>query len=295
METAFEQPDGKVKWKNYQDLPGIPGDRKIKDRQKFIQEDFKGASVLDIGCWAGQMMLEAKRLGAKKVLGIEIDKDAINIGRSLGLDIILDDLENPFMWKELPRFDVILCLAILGNMKNKVAVLSNASQLADTMYVEGHGIQHKFSRTDWMTLFLTNTTYKTIEYLGEVTTRPLFRLAREEKTIEYIKNKGYKRIAIIGKAGVGKTYHTKFFKDYKIYSDTKDTHIDGEMFLVDNHGALTLSDYDCVINIVSKKETRFDRIIEREKTTNIGRVKEVCDIPTPRFIAGQYDFYTITN
>jgi len=293
MKTAFEQPDGRVKWKKYQDLPGFSGDRKLEDRQKFIESDFKGKTVLDLGCWGGQMMLESKRLGAKKVLGVEIDKDAINIGRSLGLDIMVDDLENPFLWKELPRFDVILCLAILGNMKNQVAVLSNASQLADTMYVEGHGEQHKFSRSDWVNMFLTYTTYKTIEYLGNITTRPFFRLSREEKNLEYIKSKNYKRIAIIGKPGAGKTHYSKYFENYKIITDKENVDFSGDMVVVDNHGALKLSEYDCVINIVSDK--RLDNISNRENRPVDNQIIGFCDTVSPQYLKGNYDFYTINN
>jgi SAM-dependent methyltransferase len=293
MRTAFKQPDGTVKWKNYQDLPGIPGDRKIEDRQKFIEEDFKGASVLDLGCWAGQMMLEAKKMGAKKVLGIEIDQDAIKTGRKLGLEIIRDDLENPFLWRELPKFDVILNLAILGNMKNKVAVLLQASQKADVMYIEGHGSQHKFSKTDWMNLFLTYTDYKTIEYLGDVTTRPFFRLSREEKTLDYIKDKEYNRIALIGKQGAGKTYFLKKFKDYKQYSDKEEIG-DENKIIVDSHGALIISDYDCVINFVASKDTRIKRIADRENVEN-ENVFKAADTISALYKKGAYNFYTITN
>ena len=299
-QTAFKQPDGTVKWKNYQDLPGSSGERKLKDRQKFIESDFKDATVLDLGCWGGQTMLEAKRLGAKKVIGVEIDREAIEKGRAEDNNIFRDNLENHFFWKELPKFDIILCLSILGNMKNKVAVLSNSAQVADIMYIEGHGSQHKFTRADWTDLFLTYTNYKTIEYLGAVTTRPFFRLAREEKTIDYILGKNYKRIALIGKPGAGKTYYTQFFKGYKIYSDNKSSFaekgVTGDKIVVDNHGALELSEFDCVINIVSEREKRVERIISRigSKKSN-KKIIDFSDTISPLFKKGNYDFFTITN
>jgi hypothetical protein len=293
MQTAFKQPDGSVKWVNYQNLPNLAGDRKIQDRQKFIEEDFKDASVLDLGCWGGQMMLEAKRLGAKEVQGIEIDRDAIKLGRELGLNILRDDLENPFLWKSLDNYDVILCLAILGNMKNKIAVLTNASPLAKVMYVEGHGKQYLFSRADWMDLFLTYTSFKTIEYIGDVTTRPLFRLSREEKTIDYIKSKNYKRIALIGKPGAGKTFLTKYFPEYIIYTDTEKGLI-GDRIVVDSHGALTLSNFDCVINVIADLDIRKKRISERAETTE-DSVSNFSDTISPLYVKGEYDFFTISN
>jgi hypothetical protein len=46
MKTAFKQKDGSVKWIGYQDLPGVPGDRKIQNRIKFFNKiDFKDKSV----------------------------------------------------------------------------------------------------------------------------------------------------------------------------------------------------------------------------------------------------------
>ena len=296
MKTAFEKPDGSVQWVNYQDLPGQPGERKVEDRQKFIESDFKDASVLDLGCWGGQMMLEAKRLGAKEVVGVEIDKAIIGKARELGNDVICDDLENPFFWKRLPNFDVILCLAILGNMKNKVAVLSNASQLTNVMYVEGHGTQHKFTRADWMDLFLIYTTFKTIEYLGNIQTRPFFRLSREVKDIDYIIRKNYKRIAIIGKPGAGKTHLANLFKGYKIFSDVEGVDFSGEKIVVDNHGALRLSQYDCVINVVSDRDTRIKRVLGRASINESNnKVIDFCDTMSPFYAKGNYDYFTIKN
>jgi SAM-dependent methyltransferase len=320
MKTAFKQKDGSVKWIGYQDLPGVPGDRKIQDRIKFFNKiDFKDKSVLDVGCWGGQMMLQAKEWGATKVEGVEIDRDAIKLGRGLGLEIIRDDIENPFFWREIPHYDTILLLAILGNMQNKEAVLSQASQKANVLYVEGHGRQHKFSRADYMNLFLKYTDFKTIEYLGDITTRPFFRLSREEKTIDYIKSRGYKRIAIIGKPGAGKTYYalnsfdkdidkkvirrknelgiTQFTKEgkHKIYSDIKEIGKE-ERIIVDNHGALTLTDYDCVVNIISSRRIRLKRIAERIGTENASnRIKEFSDTVSPLYKKGAFSFYTIIN
>jgi len=294
MKTAFKQKDGSVKWVNYQDLPNIKGERKIEDRIKYFNKnDFGGASVLDIGCWGGQMMLQAKEWGAKKVFGVEIDRDAIRLGRGLGLDIIRDDIENPIFWREIENFDVILLLAILGNMRNKEAVLSRASQKAKILYVEGHGKQHKFSVADWIDLFLTYTTYKNIEYLGDIQGRPFFRLTNTPFNTKNLTEANFKRLALIGKPGAGKTYTLKYFNQppnngYKVYSDVEK--IGGEeKVIVDSHGALTLTNYDCVINIISDK--RFKRI-ELRAGANLD---DFADTISPLYKKGFYNFYTIRN
>lgn len=289
MKTAFKQPDGTVKWKVYQDLPNAKGERTVDSRTMYYDKnDFKGKTVLDIGCWGGQMMLEAKKWGASDVLGVEIDRDAIKLGRELGLEIMRDDIENPFLWRNIKKFDVGLCLAILGNMKDKVAVLSKISSKVDVLYVEGHGRQHLFSKADWMDLFLRYTDFKTIEYLGDVETRPFFRLSNEEKSLDYIKK--HNRIALIGKPGAGKTYLTQFFKDHKIYSDVTKG-IEGDRYVVDSHGALTLAEFDCVVDVKSDRKTRLERLKGREKIP----VSEFNDTVSPLYIKGAYNYYSIVN
>ena len=43
-------------FKDYQEIPGIrEGSRKLQDRMGFDIADFKGKTVLDLGCNIGQM------------------------------------------------------------------------------------------------------------------------------------------------------------------------------------------------------------------------------------------------
>jgi len=72
------------KWVEYQELPGQDGLRKLNERLLFKKEDFKDATVLDLGCWAGQIMLQSKKWGAKEVFGVDIDSDVVVLGRKFG-------------------------------------------------------------------------------------------------------------------------------------------------------------------------------------------------------------------
>lgn len=88
-------------WFHNLDLHGVPtapnhflGDFpnvKWKHIARALPVDLSGATVLDIGCNGGFYSLEAKRRGAKRVLGIDIDDRYLNqarfAARTLGLEI----------------------------------------------------------------------------------------------------------------------------------------------------------------------------------------------------------------
>lgn len=56
-----------------------------------LQGDIQGREVYDLGCGTGTLAIGAKILGASKVVGIDVDPDAVRIARNnaaeLGLDI----------------------------------------------------------------------------------------------------------------------------------------------------------------------------------------------------------------
>ena len=104
--------------------------------------DLRGASVLDIGSNAGFFSLQAKLLGAGRVLGIElIDmylQQADTIKRWWGLDDIenrageaqaIDRLEE--------KFDLVVCAGILYHLKNPLYVLEQIGRLCtDAVLIE---------------------------------------------------------------------------------------------------------------------------------------------------------------
>ena len=66
----------------------------------FLKGDIKGKIVADLGCGTGILGIGAKIMGAKKVLGIDIDKEAIEIAKEnakkmeVKIDFIVGDIEN---------------------------------------------------------------------------------------------------------------------------------------------------------------------------------------------------------
>jgi len=90
--------------------------------------DLAGKSVLDVGCNAGFYSVQAKRLGAARVLGIDARqheiRQALLVRRALGLDI---ELRRQSVYSlgpaRLGRFDVVLALGLIYHCKHLVLAL----------------------------------------------------------------------------------------------------------------------------------------------------------------------------
>ncbi|HEX8355276.1 MAG TPA: DUF1698 domain-containing protein [Pyrinomonadaceae bacterium] len=93
-----------------------------------LPEDFRGLSVLDVGCNAGFYAVELKRRGAERVLGVDSQRNlvrqAVFVRDVLGLDIeyrrmSVYDLDP----RALGQFDVTLALGLVYHCKHLVLAL----------------------------------------------------------------------------------------------------------------------------------------------------------------------------
>ena len=86
-----------------------------------------GRSVLDIGCNSGYYGLWAKKQGAAKVVGVDIDANRIEEGRTLaemeGLDIEFN-VKQMSELVELGQFDVVFCFAVLTEIPDLLGSLN---------------------------------------------------------------------------------------------------------------------------------------------------------------------------
>lgn len=94
-----------------------PGKTDSSKRLKFLDgENLSGKSVLDIGCNSGFYCLWAKKTGAERVVGIDIDKMRIEQAKTLaeieGLSIEYYE-KNLEEIEEIGRFDIAFCFAVL--------------------------------------------------------------------------------------------------------------------------------------------------------------------------------------
>lgn len=109
--------------------------RKIENRiGLFVPSDFEGASVLDLGCNSGEMLVQAKSWGAREIFGVEYDKDVILPDRN----IMLADLDT-VDWNTLPCADVVMLLAVTHWVKEPKRLCKMAEQKCKKVfYYEGH-------------------------------------------------------------------------------------------------------------------------------------------------------------
>lgn len=68
----------------------------------YLLDDIKGKEIVDLGCGTGIFAIGAKLLGAKKVIGIDIDKNAIKIAKEFAKNL---ELEIQFLVLEINKFE----------------------------------------------------------------------------------------------------------------------------------------------------------------------------------------------
>jgi len=76
----------------YQSIDGNPGTRDMEHRYEVIQfpKSFDGETVIDFGCSAGAICLDAKKRGAKRAVGLDYKEETIQIAKSLAKEMELD-------------------------------------------------------------------------------------------------------------------------------------------------------------------------------------------------------------
>ena len=73
----------------YQSIDGQPGIRDMNHRYDIIQfpKSFDGETVIDFGCSAGAICLDAKKRGAKRVVGLDYKDETIQVAKSLAKEM----------------------------------------------------------------------------------------------------------------------------------------------------------------------------------------------------------------
>lgn len=103
--------------------------------------DLQGASVLDVAANAGYFSIQMKRLGAGKVVGVDVHKDSLRqaaICRQIwDLDIEYRSADVDRMEGFEEQFDIVLFLGILYHLKAPLLALENVGQACrDAIVVE---------------------------------------------------------------------------------------------------------------------------------------------------------------
>jgi SAM-dependent methyltransferase len=105
-----------------------PGTDRSNTLDKILPADLSGKSVLDIGCRYGFFSFEAARRGARRVLGVDFDQEALTKARKVAA---INKLDVEFREADVSRndlteaFDYVLCLNVLHHLRDPIGVLNH--------------------------------------------------------------------------------------------------------------------------------------------------------------------------
>ncbi len=108
--------------------------------QKLLPRDLSDKTLLDVGCNAGFYAFEAKRRGAKRVLGVDGQRQHVRQGlfvrKVLGLPVEFRRLN---VYELSPRtvgeFDITLALGLLYHLKHPLLALENLYQVTKELLI----------------------------------------------------------------------------------------------------------------------------------------------------------------
>lgn len=110
-----------------------PGEDRSETARLVLPESLAGKSVLDVGSFLGFFCHEAKRRGAERVVGVEVDEERVRQARAIaafaGLDIEFRHFDVE-AGDSTEAFDVVLLLNVIHHMRDPLAVLGKVSRWA---------------------------------------------------------------------------------------------------------------------------------------------------------------------
>lgn len=149
------------------------------------KEIVKKRSILDIGSNIGAMLFEAQKYNPGKCLGIEYDKNKVQVASRIaaynGLNNIvfqIGDIEKIHA-EDIGRFDIVFCMAVLAHVKKPKRLFQLLSEVTvEFLYFEGNSsTDPKFIQSE-----LVGCGFKKVTYFGSCSddhlesnnNRPLF-------------------------------------------------------------------------------------------------------------------------
>ncbi|CAG0984364.1 tRNA U34 carboxymethyltransferase [Gammaproteobacteria bacterium] len=138
-----------VRLKDGRMTPGLTDIAQKESLYLFDCLDFKGKSVLDLGCWDGYFSFMAEQRGARRV--VSLDDPDFRWGGVGGYNFLHRHFESRAEWRkgsiyDLPdeRFDIVLCYGVLYHVNDPLTAMINSFQAAlDEIVFEGMFFEDK--------------------------------------------------------------------------------------------------------------------------------------------------------
>ncbi len=115
--------------------PGVVDPVPYESLYLFDRLDFRGKSVLDIGCWDGYFSFRAEARGASRVVGL--DDPSFRFGGLDGWEFLHEHFESRAEWRKgtlydppAETFDIVLCFGVLYHLSDPLLGATNAFRLA---------------------------------------------------------------------------------------------------------------------------------------------------------------------
>lgn len=143
-ENSLEHVSSHFKFgKNWSSYSQLVSEQRIKQAEKSLikllgEDGIRGKTFLDVGCGSGIFSLAAARLGAKKVVSIDIDEECVKTTRKI-MDkhnhqknheiYLLSVFDLPNKISQLGKFDVVYSWGVLhhtGNMRKAISDIKTA-------------------------------------------------------------------------------------------------------------------------------------------------------------------------
>lgn len=128
-------PKPKLKWEGYALDPESAA--QMACTAAYVHNDIYGKKIVDLGCGSGVLAIAASLLGADWVVGVDIDREAVQVGRAnakrigVSIDLVAGDIGCV-----AGRFDVTLMNPPFGSWKKgaDVRFLKKALSISDVVY-----------------------------------------------------------------------------------------------------------------------------------------------------------------
>lgn len=134
-------------------IPGEVTDHAIFNYIKNLVKDFKGKSILDIGCGRGELVFSAANQGASRAVGIDFSQDAIDLANQnlkvkpiTGVEYIHADVFNVNLNE---KFDMIFMTDIVEHLYDEQNILLFES-VKKWLKPDGKIIIHTMPTTEFM-------------------------------------------------------------------------------------------------------------------------------------------------